>query len=439
MLPSNQASVKRTTVLDTAPEALLRRMPPGPAAALRQVVALAAERGAHVWLVGGVVRDLLLGLALSRDVDLAVEGDALALAQALVAVGGRLIASHREFGTASVAFASAFSPAGDLTIDLAQARVESYPRPAMLPLVRPAAIADDLVRRDFSTNAIAIELRADGEQLQAGQLIDPFGGRADLAAGRLRLLHPLSLRDDPTRILRGLRLASRLGLAPDDATAAQIAGALRQGYLGLLSPDRILAELCLALAEPRPDAALAISDAWGVTPQILPGLAWSAALEARFARFAASGPPAQGSGIVAAGLICYDLSADELAAIAGRYPLPGPIARLLAEIPAARAAARTLDVNMRPSQIDALMRAYGEPTVSVLHYAEPGYPGQMAAHYLDHIRPARPPLDGRDLQRLGVAPGPAIGRLLAGLRAAYLDGAIAGRVQAEQWVRTHTS
>ncbi|MBX0330299.1 CCA tRNA nucleotidyltransferase, partial [Oscillochloris sp. ZM17-4] len=105
------------------------------------------------------------------------------------------------------------------------------------------------------------------------------------------------------------------------------------------------------------------------------------------------------------------------------------------ELPGARAAARTLSAATPPSQIDLLLRPYGEATIRVLHYAEAGSPGQLAARYQGEIRPARPPLDGRDLQRLGVAPGPAIGRALASLRAAYLDGEIQTREQAEQWVR----
>jgi tRNA nucleotidyltransferase (CCA-adding enzyme) len=270
-------------------------------------------------------------------------------------------------------------------------------------------------------------------------MIDPFDGRGDLAARRLRLLHPASLRDDPTRLLRGLRLASRLDMHPDAATAAQIADALAQGYLGLLTPERILGELCLALAEPRPDTALALADTWGVTPQLVPGLAWSDALAERFDRRRGGGALSaigyQLSAMINAGLLCYDLSAGDLLAIAGRYPLPAPLARLLAELPGARAASGMISAATPPSQIDLLLRPYGQATICVLHYAEAGLPGQAAARYLGEIRPSRPPLDGRDLQRLGVAAGPAIGRLLAALRAAHLDGEIQTREQAEQWVR----
>ncbi|MEI7769704.1 MAG: CCA tRNA nucleotidyltransferase, partial [Chloroflexales bacterium] len=134
-------------------------------------------------------------------------------------------------------------------------------------------------------------------------------------------------------------------------------------------------------------------------------------------------------------LLCYDMAEGDLAKIAARYPLPTPFAQLLHEIPAARAAARRISASLRASQIDQLLHPLSETVIRVLRYAEIGPAGQVAARYLREIRPARAPIDGRDIQRLGVAPGPNIGRLLGGLRAAYLDGEVATREQAEGWVR----
>ena len=273
-----------------APADLFAGIIPDVALILGHAARIASSRRYGLWLIGGAVRDLLRGAALDRDIDLAVEGDAVDLAAAIAEMlGGRVQASHGAFGTATLVIPCAATLAGELTLDLAGTRTESYPQPAALPVVRPAPIADDLRRRDFSLNAIAVELLADDGILRAGALLDPFGGRADLEAGRLRLLHPDSLRDDPTRILRGLRLAARLDLHPDAATAAQIAEALERGYLGMLTPERTLGEICLALDEPRPDAVLALCDAWGVTPQIAPGMVWSAALAARMRRQEAGG------------------------------------------------------------------------------------------------------------------------------------------------------
>jgi tRNA nucleotidyltransferase (CCA-adding enzyme) len=138
---------------------------------------------------------------------------------------------------------------------------------------------------------------------------------------------------------------------------------------------------------------------------------------------------------VIAGLLCYDLGAADLAGLAARYPLPTPFARLLQEIPAARGVAGKLGADLRPSQIDRLLRSLSAAMIGVLHYAETEPASKISARYLHTIRPARAPLDGRDMQRLGVAPGPMIGRVLDELRAAHLDGEVTTRAQAESWVR----
>jgi len=414
---------------------MLQRVPDDLRAILALAVALSEATGARLWLVGGVVRDLLLARPLSRDLDLTVEGAVAPLAEALAAAtGGRVVATHAPFETATVAVPGAAGQAPTV-VDLARARVERYPRPAALPEVTPAPIEADLARRDFSINALALELcRADGE-LRAGRLLDRFGGQADLAAGQLRLLHPTSLRDDPTRLLRGIRLAARLGLTPEPDSRRQIATALAAGYLALLTPERVLAELCLALEEPRPDAALRVADAWGVTPQIIPGLTGNVPLVARCDRFA-HGPDAS-AGLAAgplvwAGLLLYDLDATALTAFAARYPLPNESAALLRQIAALRALAPEL-IGLPNSALDRRLSPFSVAASSVLHYAEPSARAATAL-YLQALRPARAPLDGNDLRALGVAPGPAMGRLLNELRAATLDGTVTTRAEAAAFV-----
>lgn len=401
---------------------------------LALAVATAEGLGVRLWLVGGVVRDLLLGRPLSRDVDFAVEGEVDALAAALAAVsGGRVTAAHAAFGTATVEAPGGLEP-GPVVIDLARTRAERYPRPAALPEVTPAPIEVDLGRRDFSVNAIAVRLGLEGGLLRPGALLDPFGGQEDLAARRLRLLHAYSLRDDPTRILRGIRLAARLGMAPEPGSQAQLDAALAAGYLGMLTHERVLGELCLALEEPRPDVVLQVTDAWGATPQILPGLRHTPALAERSERLAAAGG---GDTLVWAGLLLYDLDAAGLAALAARYPLPGEAAALVRQLAPLRALAPAL-ASLPNSALDRQLRPYSAAAVRVLHYAEPAA-AEATARYLSALRPARAPLDGNDLKRLGVPPGPALGRLLEELRAAALDGVVASRAEAEAWVRARAA
>src|SRR5207244_1379788 len=153
-----------------------------------------------VYLVGGAVRDLLRRVE-SVDLDLAVEGDAhLAAGTVAERLGGEVVL-HDRFGTATV-------KAPDLTVDLAATRRETYAHPGALPDVEPATLADDLIRRDFTINAMAAGLSGD----DLGRLHDPHGGQADLEAGVIRILHPDSFVDDPTRLLRAVRYEGRLGV-----------------------------------------------------------------------------------------------------------------------------------------------------------------------------------------------------------------------------------
>jgi tRNA nucleotidyltransferase (CCA-adding enzyme) len=196
-----------------------------------------------VYLVGGAVRDLLLGLGRS-DLDLVVEGDAAALAERL----GGVAVEHTRFATAKLELEGH-------EVDVARARTEHYPRPGALPVVEPASSVEaDLARRDFTINAMAIPLT--GET----RLIDPYGGRADLEAGVLRVLHRESFVDDPTRAIRAARYAARLGLSLDEETERLA----RKADLGTVSTDRREAELLRLAGEPSAPDAYGLLGDWGL-------------------------------------------------------------------------------------------------------------------------------------------------------------------------------
>ncbi|BCV21524.1 CCA tRNA nucleotidyltransferase [Moorella sp. Hama-1] len=204
---------------------------------------IAYLKGQRVFMVGGTTRDLLLGRP-DVDLDLVVEGQGLPFARELARqLGGRL-AYHERFLTASIYWAGE-------KVDVATARREYYPHPGALPEVEPATIAEDLARRDFSINALALALTA----RDPGEILDPFNGRADLEAGAIRVLHPASFRDDPTRLLRGVRLATRLHFQLAGNTRELAREALAAGYLDQVAPRRFWQEFILLLKEPRPVAA----------------------------------------------------------------------------------------------------------------------------------------------------------------------------------------
>ncbi len=185
---------------------LEQRLSPESLALIQKAGALAAERRLGIYLVGGVVRDILLGRA-NSDLDLVVEGDAIKLAESLAGeLGGRLVV-HRRFGTAKIR-------TRNLTIDLAMARAETYARPGALPTVRPGSIQDDLARRDFTVNAMALRL----DPGSFGKLVDPFDGRKDLENKLIRILHDRSFIDDATRMLRAVRYEQRFGFRLEAST-----------------------------------------------------------------------------------------------------------------------------------------------------------------------------------------------------------------------------
>jgi tRNA nucleotidyltransferase (CCA-adding enzyme) len=343
-------------------------------ATLPQIVELrAAAQGSPLFLVGGAVRDLLLGRA-RGDVDVVIEGDAAAVAARL---GGEVVEHER--------FATARADVGGLEVDLASARTETYAHPGALPEVRPATLAEDLARRDFTINAMALPLQGRTE------LIDPHGGAADLDAGLLRVLHSDSFRDDPTRALRAARYAARFGFALEEETEAL----LGEADLSTVSRDRIQAELRKIAAEPAAARASELIRAWGLlelredAPELI------AKLDLLLQR-----PP------------WSEVVAREDAVLAALTP-PG------AERELAEARPR------RPSEAVELAR--GRPPAELALAREMG--AEWLDPYVQEWRSVVLEIDGRDLIAAGVAEGPAVGRGLATALRRKLDGEIDGREQ----------
>jgi tRNA nucleotidyltransferase (CCA-adding enzyme) len=333
----------------------------------------AAEAPVH--LVGGAVRDLILGRGRS-DIDLVVEGDAAALAAKL----GAEVVEHERFATAKVRL-------DGHEVDIATARAESYPRPGALPEIEPAPdLAGDLRRRDFTINAMAIPLQ--GEP----RLVDPYGGRDDLEAGLLRVLHAASLVDDPTRAVRAARYVARFGFEPEPDTERL----LRAADLSTVSADRREAGLMQLAAEPNAARGFALlADCELIEP-----------LE---------------NGIELAARVEELLSAPPWSQVA-----PRPRA-LLAAVLGPRGAADELAAARpaRPSEAVELARGSG-PVDLVLARA---LGGEWLDRYVSEWRSVRLEIDGRDLIAAGVAEGPALGRGLATALRRKLDGEISGRGQ----------
>jgi tRNA nucleotidyltransferase (CCA-adding enzyme) len=360
-----------------------------------------------VYLVGGAVRDLLLG-GQPYDLDVVVEGDAAGLARRL---GGEHVV-HDRFGTSTASV-------GGFSYDIARARTETYARPGALPDVAPAALDEDLRRRDFTVNAIAIALGgpASGEISAAPRALD------DLEHRRLRVLHDASFSDDPTRLLRLARYHSRLGFGIEPGTRDLVRAAVREGALETVTGPRIGAELRLLAREPDPVAALGS----------LRELELDRAIEPRFEL----DDPELARRALA--LLPNDARPDRLAlAVAARRVPPAELSRLLDALAfeagdrdAIVAAAsggedlwRSLSEATRPSEIAQAASGSGPELVAL---AGALGPAGAARDWLTRLRHVELEIDGRDLIEHGVSEGPAVGRGLRAALAAKLDERATGR------------
>lgn len=224
---------------------------------LKEIGEISERLNYHAYLVGGFVRDLLLGKE-NYDLDVVVEGDGIKLARELSKVYGLKIVEHREFGTAKVFYKDG------VIVDIATSRIEYYEEPGSLPVVEKGSLKLDLSRRDFTINTLAISLNKN----TFGELIDFFGGQRDLKERTLRVLHSLSFVEDPTRILRALRFEGRFGFRISKHTLNLMRNALRMGFLTKVEGRRIWNELKLILLEKNPEAILKRMDELGVLSQI---------------------------------------------------------------------------------------------------------------------------------------------------------------------------
>jgi tRNA nucleotidyltransferase (CCA-adding enzyme) len=342
------------------------------------------------------VRDALLGRPV-RDVDLVVEGDGIAFARALARRLRVPWRAHPRFGTATLSLADGSS------LDVATARAETYAHPGALPRVAPGNLSDDLARRDFSVNAMA--LRLFGESLR---LEDPHGGRADLERGHLRVLHPGSASDDPTRAFRAVLYANRLGLRIDAPTRRSIREALRSGHFARISGERTRHEIARLLSETGRARAVSALSRLGILEAVHPALPGDAATASRLRRAerleAASGRPAGWF----AYLLVWAATLDEAqaASLAERWRLPRAQARVLRSWPQTLRRAAASPAGLAPPP--------GEDERFALRALAP----RAAAE------PVEPRVRGRDLVAAGLPPGPAIGRALASVRAALAIGRI---------------
>jgi tRNA nucleotidyltransferase (CCA-adding enzyme) len=393
---------------------------------LRTAGGKAVENGYKLYLVGGTVRDLLLQRP-SLDLDLVLEGNAIKFARQLAAGTGEKITIHQRFRTANF-------HQGEFTIDIVTARSETYTHPGVLPTVQPAKIKDDLSRRDFSVNAMAIDL----SPAAFGQLLDFHGGTTDLDKKLIRILHKRSFIDDATRILRAIRFEQRLDFNLEAGTERLLRKNI--AMLDTISGDRLRNELELLLKEEHPEKALARADDLGVLRQIDRSLKSNKWLEGRFAearRLYISSPA------VYFALLSYDLGRDNTEAISERLNLSGDWKRIVLGVAKINDGIHKLaDPAISPSTVYRFLKRYPVEAVSACFLSDESQivRGQIE-RYLKELQYIQIRLNGDELKGMGIETGPRLGRILKALQDAKLDGLVRTREDerafVQQWLQTH--
>lgn len=403
---------------------------------------IAARMGYRVYAVGGMVRDLLLRAG-NLDVDLAVEGDGIALAEALAAVHGARVRGHRRFGTAEVLFPNGFK------VDVATTRVEFYEFPAALPRVKRSSLRQDLNRRDFTINAMAVDLNGD----DFGNLVDYFGGWEDLKHGLVRVLSNLSFIEDPTRLLRAVRFEQRYNFKIEPQTLILVQDAVNRKVLDRVSNERIWDELKHILMEPKAGKMLARLDELDIWPFVFPGVSyWEVQpvlqeLDQSLAKLEDWGlepPGKQWLCYLIAALHCTDPRVAR--SLCGRYHLnKRQTEKVLVTLKNWRSVKSQIWRMAEQGRNSELART----VLALPHEAHPLLFTLLDGEWLRErfrqllltIRKTKPTVDGKYIKSLGYYPGPIFRQALDALWQAELDGQVKTSAEEkafiEEFLRRH--
>ncbi len=416
-------------------ELLQAALPASHLALLQAISAAAAAEENPLYIVGGFVRDLMLGVP-SQDFDLVVEGDAIAVARQIQRAHGGRVTSHARFGTAKWHLPDDLVASSGLeTLDLASARTEFYSAPSALPEVERGSIKLDLHRRDFTINTLAISLQPN----HFGLLLNYWGGLQDLERRLVRVLHSLSFVDDATRILRAVRLEQRLGFQIGVRTEQLITRALP--FLERVSGDRIRREIEAIFDEQEPERGLGRLNSLGILGAIHPALAlrgrnWLAE-HFSSAREVCATDITLTRALLYFGLWLYRLDSEETRAVSRRLRVKARTLHVLQQVLKLREQEAEFAALEAPSQISTALDGF---TDSALVIFALGTQDVRVYDYVWHYRAEwsniRPKTTGNDLKERGLQSGPDYGRILTRLRSAWLDGEVTSAAEEVAFLET---
>lgn len=401
------------------------KLPPHLFKLLKEAGQLADRLEIPLYVVGGCVRDLLLGIE-NLDLDLVVEGDGITFARKLAAEQSGRVKAHERFGTAVIILPDGFK------LDVATARTEYYEYPTALPTVEQSSIKKDLYRRDFTINALAVRLNGRG----FGEVLDFYGGQRDLKNQSIRVLHSLSFVEDPTRVFRAVRFETRFGFHLGKDTLALVKAAAKMALFQKLSGHRLLEELKALCSEREPKSGLKRLAELDLLRFVHPKLVWTARLEKLLLAVEET--------LDWYRLLYLDRKLEAwlvyMMALASVLPDRG-VADLLKRFPFSEREAVTLKAMrggahrllrqlskqppMKPSGVCRVLEAVpDEALVAIMAQSPSERVKRQVSAYLTSWRRAKPLLTGKDLQAMGIKPGPIYSKVLRQLRDAHVDGVV---------------
>lgn len=399
---------------------------------IKKIISLAADvsrqTGMPVYLVGGFLRDLILGVK-NFDLDITVEGSGIVFAEELAKRLKTRIITHERFGTATLVLR------GRLKVDIATARKERYPCCASLPVVSSGSLSEDLMRRDFTINAMAMSVACG----QGYRLIDPFGGKDDLAAGRIRILHDLSFKDDPTRVLRAIRFAQRYNFKIEPLTLRLLKEAVSLGLLHKVNAHRMRDDLILILKEDNPLKQIkrlyAIAGLSFISKKLKPGKSTYDLFKAigkEVFWFTKNFPDRRQPDIwlIYFAALLKPLGLAEIKKITRKLGLrKGEEKRIISYCQMGKKIISCLSKkDVRPSQIFSLLESLSYETIILLAASSRNkHLKRHIADFLEIYNGMRLYVSGHDLHGLGVLPGPEYQKIFARVLTAKLNGKVATR------------
>ena len=373
-----------------------------------------------VYLVGGAVRDVLMGEP-NFDVDIAVEGDGIALGRALAQTLGGRVVPHEKFGTAIVLYGDGGR------VDVATARTEFYDHPGALPTVEQASIRQDLYRRDFTVNAMAVSLKG----ADFGRLVDYFGGLRDLSEGVVRVLHNLSFIDDPTRIFRGIRYETRYGFRMDAHTLGLARACVEMDLVGELSSSRVRDELQALFSEERVADAIRRLAELGIDRAIHPHLAAdeeAVRVIEEVDRVREAYAPDAPAWRLRLAVLARRLSSTDMLDWAEGLKLRRRDAERIAD--AVTVAPRLQELaagTKQPAELWSKVAPHDPDGALLALAASKGRARKRLERYFEELRDVRLEISGGDLAEMGLGESPQVGEVLEELRRRKLNGELDGR------------